>query len=98
VVESIKTDLPALEVTSDGKPARVGTAKRQYIAGWPDQTALTRILTVIARDCGLETRDLPDGIRCRDTQTHRFFFNYGADAASVDGLNLAPASVTWKSL
>jgi len=43
---------------------------------------------VFARACddaGIETLDLPEGVRIRDTETERFWFNYETEAQMVEG-------------
>ena len=66
----------ALELAYDGVTARVGSAQRQYLGGWPDDTAMHRILGDAAVEAGLETLDLPDGLRVRDAGKWRFAINY----------------------
>ncbi len=94
--ESVEASLAPLEVTDDGKPALLGKDNVFYLAGWPDQKALARILKNL---CALEkipTLDLPDHIRVRDSGPVRFFFNYGAEPATFDGMELPPAGVEWR--
>ncbi|QPH55259.1 beta-galactosidase [Pontivivens ytuae] len=66
----------ALEAAEDGVPARIGTARRQYLGGWPDDEAMMRILREAAEEAGLETLDLPEGLRVRDAGKWRFAINY----------------------
>jgi beta-galactosidase len=86
------------EWTETGQPAVLGSERLTYLCGWPDQTALTRILKSIADQRGLETWDLPEGLRVRDTDTHRFVFNYAPYAQEWKGIALPPAGVHWEDL
>nr|WP_067288908.1 beta-galactosidase [Marinobacterium profundum] len=97
-VETLDGDDPVLERTVCGKAARVGTAQRQYLAGWADQAALVRILESICVAQGIAVMRLPQGLRRRDTDQHRFLFNYGAEPVTFDGITLAPAGVHWQPL
>ena len=56
-----------------------------YMAGWGDQEALMRLIEPLLRAHGVETQDLPDGLRTRDTATERFWFNYGAEPVEFKG-------------
>jgi beta-galactosidase len=79
------------ERATDGSAAVVGQGQLIYLAGWPDQTAARRIFGDLARAAGLQTRDLPDGLRCRDTGTERFWFNYDSQPHQIDGV-MVPAA------
>ena len=81
------------ETTKDGTPILFRAGNRAHLAGWPDPVAAQRLLGALARDAGIETRDLPEGLRIRDTGTERFVFNYAAYAQDFDGQTLPPAGV-----
>lgn len=83
------------ERTAAGDPAVVGAGPLRYLAGWPDPGAFVRIVEAAAGKAGLATRRLPEGVRLRDTATHRFAFNYGPEPAELDGTVLPPAGVAW---
>ncbi len=80
---------------SDGTPFAMRSGEMTYIGGWPDGALWDRIVADATASCGVETVALPDGLRRRDTQTHRFYFNYGPHPCSFDGLTLPPAGVAW---
>ncbi|WP_029030995.1 beta-galactosidase [Salinarimonas rosea] len=90
---------PVLEACADGTPALLGDARRAYLAGWPDDAALDRIVRRAAATAGLATLSLPDGLRVRDRGCVRFVTNYSADAIALDGVvpgasgTLPPAGV-----
>ncbi|MBL9053456.1 MAG: hypothetical protein JNN02_06970, partial [Tabrizicola sp.] len=44
---------------------------------------------------GIETDPLPEGLRLRDTATHRFLFNYNAVPVDWAGVTIPAAGVHW---
>ncbi|TRD22806.1 beta-galactosidase [Palleronia caenipelagi] len=97
-VEEIEGDTEVLETRSDGAPALLRAGNLHYLAGWPDDAAMTRILRDLCHAAGLSTETLPEGLRSRRTPTHRFWFNYGPAPVEVAGQTLPPAGVTWETL
>ncbi len=97
-IETLDTEAPVLERSDCGTAALVGTDRRQYLAGWPDQAALVRMLESLCSTLGIDHCRLPDGLRLRDTDSHRFLFNYDAEPVVFDGITLAPAGVHWQAL
>jgi beta-galactosidase len=73
----------------------VSAGKLQYLAGWPDDQALTRILQRACAAEAIETDPLPEGLRRRDTATHRFLFNYNAVAVEWGSVTIPAAGVHW---
>jgi len=86
---------PVLETTTDGWPALIGDRLR-YLTGWPDETALARILTDACSAQGITTDTLPDGLRCRDAGKWRFWINYAAHTVTHAGRTVAGAGVLWE--
>ncbi|MDP4032425.1 MAG: beta-galactosidase [Pseudorhodobacter sp.] len=84
-----------LESTVDGWPAIMANGGVRYLAGWPDRAALARMLADACAELGLATETLPEGLRCRDTATHRFWFNYAAGAVTHAGITVPGAGVIW---
>ncbi len=83
---------PVLE-TEAGSAAAMRTGGVTYLGGWPDDAALARLLGAACEEAGLETLDLPDGLRIREGATHRFVFNYDNRPVAFRGQTLAPADV-----
>ena len=81
--------------TVSGAPVLMRSGSFAYLGGWPDTAGWDRIVDWAAAATGLVTMPLPDGVRLRDTATHRFAFNYAAEARSFDGRTLEPAGVAW---
>ncbi len=87
-----------LETVGDGAPVMVASEKLAYLGGWLDDAGLVRVVADAARRAGVALTPLPEGVRLRETATERFWFNYGASEATVDGRILPPAGVLRESL
>jgi beta-galactosidase len=83
------------EATVDGWPAVVGTGQLRYLAGWPDEQALDRILRTICQVKGVAVQSLPEGLRCRTAGGIRFWFNYNPEPATHEGVTIPAAGVHW---
>lgn len=94
--EKLETTAEVIETTEDGWPALIRAAGLHYLAGWPDEAAFTRLLTSLCHKAGLETDPLPEGLRRRDSATHRFLFNYNAVPVEWGGEIIPPAGVSWQ--
>ena len=87
----------ALQMANE-TPLLVSADGLHYLGGWPDEALWDRIVLMLTAKAGIETLELPSGVRVRDTATHRFYFNYGPEAVEVNGEILASADVRWHSL
>ena len=96
--EHLEGTAPVLRQTADGKPAIMGTAHLRYLAGWPDDETFYQIITGLCAEQGLATFDLPEGLRIRNTATHRFVLNYAVFAQDWHGTTIPPAGVHWEVL
>jgi beta-galactosidase len=81
----------------EGAPAAVRNAQMIYIAGWPDAAGWRRILEMLTEQAGLNLMDLPPDLRLRETDSHRFWFNYGPRSVTFHGMTLPAAGVLWES-
>ncbi|MEM1100597.1 MAG: beta-galactosidase trimerization domain-containing protein, partial [Pseudomonadota bacterium] len=96
--EHLEGTAPAKELTADGQPVLVGTGKCHYLAGWPDPDAMARIVRRVAEKAGLTPMALPEGLRVRDTDQHRFWINYGAAPVTFEGRTIGAADILWEEL
>ncbi|AZQ66470.1 beta-galactosidase [Silicimonas algicola] len=96
--EHLEGRAEVVERTREGRPAMVRSGGLTYLAGWPDDVALDRIVARACADEKLATLDLPEGLRVRDTATHRFVFNYAPEPQDFEGVALPPAGVSWRPL
>ncbi len=84
--------------TAAGQPAIMGTKTLRYLAGWPDDGTFDQIIAGVCDELALETKQLPEGLRLRDTPSHRFYFNYASVPQTWEGVTIAPAGVHWEAL
>jgi beta-galactosidase len=61
----------------DGWPVLVRHDALNYVAGWPDEILMRRILEKLAQEAGLATTWLPEGLRIRRQGNRLFAVNYG---------------------
>ncbi len=94
--EKLESGSKVVELTADGWPALVAEGRLHYLAGWPDDTALDRILTTLCDGQGIAVDPLPEGLRRRDTATHRFWFNYNAVPVERGEITIPAAGVHWE--
>lgn len=92
--EDVVSDLAPELTDSAGRGVIYYTGGVRYCAVWPDRALLALLVGRMADEAGVETRDCPQGIRVRRTQSTVFTFNYGADPVFVPhlGATLPPAS------
>ncbi len=91
--ELVETSNKILAETEFGDPALIGNGRIQYIAGWPDETALRSILLKIFEEEQLTPIVMPEGIRERRNINERFFFNYNSFEVDFEGFKIPPAGV-----
>jgi beta-galactosidase len=84
--------------TVSGQPAVMGGDHLRYLAGWPDDATFDRLVRALCAEAGVMTYDLPQGVRIKETSTHRFIFNYAPEPREWNGVTLAPAGVHWEEL
>ncbi|MEX0368172.1 MAG: beta-galactosidase [Ruegeria sp.] len=78
--------------TMAGDPVAVRLADNvTYVAGWGDDTAHMRLLEQVLS--GLDLERMPEGVRCRDTGTERFWFNYSDRDVQIGSETLPAAGV-----
>jgi beta-galactosidase len=90
-LEHLEGDAEVVERVVDGPPALVRSGRRVHLAAWPDAEAARRILGGLAREAGLEVREMPEGLRVRQAGGTRFVFNYGTRAQVFEGREVAAA-------
>ncbi|MEM7710814.1 MAG: beta-galactosidase [Pseudomonadota bacterium] len=92
-LEHLDTAAEAVEATEDGTAVLIRRGNRAHLTGWPDAVAARRILGDLAREAGLETHDLPDGLRLREAGGTRFVFNYADRPQTFDGQEVPAAGL-----
>jgi len=96
--EHLDGDAEVYRKTEGGLPALMGNDHIRYLAGWPDDETFRSLLSDILKEAGVETTELPNGLRTRCTKTHRFVFNYAPESIAWNGSEIPPAGVHWEEL
>lgn len=97
-LETLNTDEEILETVDDEKPLLVRNGSHLYLAGWPDDDGLLRILRNLSEGCGIEVVSMPEGVRRRCSASHEFVFNHNDFAVDFQGHVLEPAAVKIRPL
>ncbi len=77
--EHVRTALEPLAEFEDGGGAWYGEGRVHYLTTWPDAVFLTRILTQLATQAGLEPTLLPEGVRLSRRGDLAFAVNYSPE-------------------
>ena len=96
--EHLEGTAPVHLSTKDGRPAIMGGDHLRYLAGWPDDATFDTIVGGLCDAAGVETHQMPDGLRLRDTATMRFLFNYGPKPVTWNGTTIPAAGVHWEAI
>ena len=89
----LETTAQVLDETEHGEAALVAQGNILYSAGWFDPEAMLRVMRMACDRAAIPTRNLPGGVRCRETGAERFWFNHDTVPHEVDGMTLPPISV-----
>lgn len=92
-VEDIETCADVTISRDDGRAALVGQGAVRYLAGWPDDDSLVKILRDLCAEQAIGTFDLPPSLRRRGGSTRQFLFNHGTEAVEWQGRTIPPAGV-----
>ena len=95
--EHLEGKAEVLRATADGAPAIVRAGALDYLAGWPDDATFVALLRDLCAESGVETVELPEGLRLRDAGPVRFAFNYGPEPVMFDGAEIPAAGVHWRT-
>jgi beta-galactosidase len=64
-----------------------------YCGGWGDDAYFDRLVNNLCAQAEVDITNLPKGVRLRDTQTERFWFNHNPHSIEIDGKIMEPAGV-----
>jgi beta-galactosidase len=96
--EHLEGTATVFDKTATGQPAIMGTQNLRYLAGWPDDATFDGIIASLCAESGIAVTALSEGLRIRDTATHRFVFNYAKSPQDWNGTTIAAAGVHWEPL
>ncbi|MCJ8325076.1 MAG: beta-galactosidase [Rhizobiales bacterium] len=82
----------AVEFTQDGAPILTKTDQHYYLTAWLDVEAYANIFEILAKQAGLKTSLMPEGVRLRDMGTKQLLVNYNNCEAKFGDIHLAAAS------
>lgn len=77
-LEHLDTSAEPELVAADGTIASWRHGRTRYLGTWPVPELASNILAAAAHDAGLQTVELPDGLRLRRAGARLFAFNYAA--------------------
>ena len=81
--ELIETSETIAETYDDGHPVLISKGSLSYIAGWPNDEAMIRILDNVLSKTELKTERLKGGYRRRDIGGYTLHMNYGPQAVKI---------------
>ncbi len=84
--------------TEEGYPVLLNTGQYSYVCGWPDSKLAAALYRRLLKKAGVRYMELPEGVRVRDSATHRFWFNYDNKPVEFAGRVLVPAEVIIEEL
>ena len=79
--------------TEQNQPVLLQQANTYYLGAWLNQAGLIAIIKHLCQQAKITPMAMPEGVRCRDTQDERFWFNYDNQPHEVDGITLEPCGV-----
>ena len=84
--------------TETGRPVLLEQNANFYLCGWPDAEYAHSLFANLLSQLDIDTQELPEGLRLRETKAHRFWFNYDNQPVVYRGLELPPAGVKIEAL
>ena len=82
--------------TEAGQPLAMRAGHLTYLGAWLDEPALKSELKAALTETGVETFDMPGGLRRRMAGKTEFLINYDPEPRLWDGLTLPAAGVIWR--
>lgn len=94
-VETLEGSADTTLETEAGAVVMKSAAGLHYLGAWPDETLWDRIIETLSKEADLHTTKMPEGLRLRESKTHIFAFNYGAEPSVFKDITIPPAGVKW---
>jgi beta-galactosidase len=79
--------------TDQGLPVAMRSGTITYCGGWGDDAYFDRLVKDLCAQAEVDITNLPKGVRLRDTQTERFWFNHNPHSVEIEGKTLESAGV-----
>ncbi len=96
--EALEGTAKVIERGTDGGAVAMAEGHVTYVGAWLDQLAWRRVIGRACAAAGIDTLNLPDGLRIRTCAAERFWFNYNTRPVTFNGIHLEPAGVLRQSL
>ncbi|MEY4983834.1 MAG: hypothetical protein RIR62_2100, partial [Pseudomonadota bacterium] len=96
--EKLEGTAQVVERSADGWPALLRAGGVHYLAGWPEEAVLDRLLTALCHEAGITVEVMPEGLRRREAGGVRFWFNYNPVPVDWGGVTIPAAGVWWENL
>ena len=97
-LEEIEGSAETILETEAGAPVAKQAGRVTYMAGWGDATALDRLVNMLCVRARIATVKMPEGVRCRETGSERFWFNHNTTPAETPVGILPAAGVLCETL
>lgn len=91
--EKLRPDQTALLKSDGGDPVLIENGNLWYLSGLPDEQLWDRIIKMAGERQGLETFDLPKGLRRREAGARVFWINYNAKDVEWNGESFSACGV-----
>lgn len=95
-LETTSGEDPVLRKTRCNRAVLLGLEKRQYLTAWLNNEGLVEVFKTLCQQQQIAVQHLPEGLRIRETQQHRFVFNYNAQPVTYQNISIAAAGVHWE--
>ncbi|MDP6967517.1 MAG: beta-galactosidase [Gammaproteobacteria bacterium] len=91
--EHTRADMDIIEQALDGVPVLLQKGSFFYLAAWLDMDGLVPIVEELCLSLDIDLCPMPRGVRRRQTANECFWFNYGSETQTVDGIELVAGAV-----
>ncbi|MFV1874965.1 beta-galactosidase [Nioella sp.] len=81
---------------ADGQPLAMTNGRITYLGAWLDAEAISTFLRDALTGAGVETTDMPGGLRRRQAGKTEFLINYDPEPQTWDGVSVPAAGVVWR--
>lgn len=91
--EHLEGEAETLFATEAGRPVAMRSGTVTYCGGWGDDAFFDRLVKDVCDRAKVDTTAMPMGVRLRDTEGERFWFNHNPHDVEIQGEILGPSGV-----
>ncbi len=92
-LEELEGGAEVVMQTAEGAAVVMATDRQIYCGGWLDEAGFDHLVRHYAQQAGVTLRQLPEGVRLRQTAREEFWFNYSTQTVETEAGRLPPAGV-----